>query len=203
MFTLPSFGHCIVSGAITAYSSFFWPVYCKNGRVSSSCSRDNTMAKRRKSKQLLLQRQYYGQKTEEWVILAPETIQWSNNCLLFRLLASVLSLEHELLTLPSFGHSIVSGAITAYSSVFWPVYCLWSSNYLLFHLLAIVFSLEQELLTLPSFGHCIVSGPRNVYSSPKDGRVSSYCSRDNTMAKRRKSKQFLLQRQYTVPKMEE
>jgi hypothetical protein len=105
LLTLPSLVQCIVSGARTAYSSVSWPLYClwsnncaviapetmqwpKDGRVSSSCSRDNTMAKRWKSKQFLL--------------------LWSNNCLLFRLLASVLSLEQELFTLPSFGHCIVS-----------------------------------------------------------------------------------------------
>jgi hypothetical protein len=55
----------------------------------------------------------------------------SKNCLLFRLLAIVLSLEQELLTLPSFGHCIVSGARIAYSSAFWPLYCLWSKNSLL------------------------------------------------------------------------
>jgi hypothetical protein len=68
---------------------------------------------------------------------------WSKNCLLFRLLAIVLSLEQELLTLQSFGHCIISGAITAYSSVFWPLHYLWSNNRLLFRLLAIALSLEQ------------------------------------------------------------
>jgi hypothetical protein len=193
LLTLSSFGHCIVSGAITAYSSVFWPLYClwskngllqwpKYGRVSSSWSRDNTMTKRRKNEQFLVQRQYNGQKRKSKQFLPvfwPLYCLWSNNCSLFRLLAIVWSLEQELLTLPSFDHCIVSGPRTK------------SKQFLL-----------QKQYNGQKTEEWAVLGPETI-QWPKEGRVSSYCSRDNTMAKRRKSKPFLFQRPYNGQKTEE